>query len=233
MGRGQSYDLKEKDHPMSALTLILGNKNYSSWSMRPWLALAQTGAAYEEIVIPLDRPETAASIAAYSPSGKVPVLRDGELTVWDSLAIIEYLAERFPEAGLWPAAADARAIARSVSAEMHAGFQALRTHMPMNIRAALPGRGRADGVEADIARVTAIWRDCRSRFGGDGAFLFGAFSAADAMFAPVVTRFQTFAVDLDPVSRAYADAVLNWPIVAAWCKAAADEPWSQARYDDL
>ncbi|MBL8659673.1 MAG: glutathione S-transferase family protein [Rhodospirillales bacterium] len=218
---------------MSALTLILGNKNYSSWSMRPWLALAQTGAAYEEIVIPLDRPETAASIAAYSPSGKVPVLRDGELTVWDSLAIIEYLAERFPEAGLWPAAADARAIARSVSAEMHAGFQALRTHMPMNIRAALPGRGRAEGVEADIARVTAIWRDCRSRFGGDGAFLFGAFSAADAMFAPVVTRFQTFAVDLDPVSRAYADAVLNWPIVAAWCKAAADEPWSQARYDDL
>lgn len=218
---------------MSALTLVIGNKNYSSWSMRPWLALAQTGAAFDEIVIPLNRPETATSIAAHSPSGKVPVLRDGALTVWESLAIIEYLAERFPQAGLWPAAADARAIARAVSAEMHAGFQALRMHMPMNIRAALPGRGRADGVEADIARITAIWRDCRSHFGGDGAFLFGAFSAADAMFAPVVTRFQTYAVDLDPVSRAYADAVLAWPIVGAWCKAAADEPWSQPRYDNL
>ncbi len=217
---------------MSAITLIIGNRNYSSWSMRPWLALAQTGAAFDEIVVPLNQPETAAAIAAHSPSGKVPVLRDGALTVWDSLAIIEYLAERFPQAGLWPAPAEARAVARAVSAEMHAGLQALRAHMPMNIRATFPGRGRADGVQADIERIEAIWCDCRGRFGAGGAFLFGAFSAADAMFAPVVTRFQTYAVDLDPVSRAYADAILAWPIVAAWCQAAADEPWSQPRYDN-
>lgn len=218
---------------MTAMTLVIGNKNYSSWSMRPWLVLTQTGADFDEIVIPLDQPGTAEAIAAHSPSGKVPVLRDGALTVWDSLAIIEYLAERFPQAGVWPTAADARAVARAVSAEMHAGFQAVRTNMPMNIRARLAGRGRADGVGADIARITAIWRDCRGRFGADGPFLFGAFCAADAMYAPVVTRFQTYAVELDPVSDAYAQAVLNWPGVSAWCAAAAAEPWSQARYDNL
>lgn len=218
---------------MTAMTLVIGNKNYSSWSMRPWLTLTQVGAAFEEIVVPLDQPETGEAIAAHSPSGKVPVLRDGALTVWDSLAIIEFLAERFPQAGVWPTAADARAVARAVSAEMHAGFQALRANMPMNIRARFPGRGRADGVDADIARITAIWCDCRSRFGADGPFLFGAFCAADAMYAPVVTRFQTYAVELDPVSDAYAQAVLNWPGVAAWCAAAAAEPWSQARYDNL
>lgn len=218
---------------MPAMTLVIGNKNYSSWSMRPWLALAQTGAAYDEVVIPLDRPETGRAIAAHSPSGKVPVLHDGALTIWDSLAIVEYVAERFPQAGLWPVAADARATARAVSAEMHAGFQALRANMPMNIRARLPGRGRAAGVDADIARIAAIWRDCRSRFGGEGAFLFGAFSAADAMYAPVVTRFRTYGVELDPASAAYAEAVLAWPAVVAWCKAAAAEPWAQPRYDDL
>lgn len=218
---------------MTAMTLVIGNKNYSSWSMRPWLTLAQTGAAFDEVVVPLDRPETAADIATHSPSGKVPVLHDGALAIWDSLAIIEYLAERFPRAGLWPAPADARAVARSVSAEMHAGFQALRTHMPMNIRARLPGRGRGDGVDADIARITAIWRDCRSRFGANGVFLFGAFSAADAMFAPVVTRFRTYGVDLDPASAAYAQAVVDWPVVASWCQAAAAEPWSQPRYDNI
>ena len=216
---------------MATLSLVIANKTYSSWSLRAWLALKRTAEAFEEIVIPLDRPETAAEIALHTPAGKVPVLKDGAMTVWDSLAIVEYLAERFPAAKLWPEAADARAHARAVTAEMHAGFQALRQNMPMNVRASKPGRGRTPEVEADVARIAQLWRDCRARFGQGGPFLFGPFSAADCFYAPVVTRFVTYGVTLDPVCQAYADAVLVWPALVEWCTAARAEPWRIAKYE--
>lgn len=216
---------------MDKLTLVIANKAYSSWSLRPWLALKHVGAAFEEVVIPLRLPETAASIARWSPAGKVPVLRHGAVTVWESIAIIEYLAELFPEAHLWPADPVARAYARTISAEMHAGFVPLRSNMTMNLRRRLPGRGRSAEVEKDIARITAMWRDCRARFGHSGAFLFGAFSNADAMYAPVVTRFETYGVDLDAECRAYADAVLGLPAMQAWYADAAAEPWTIAEYE--
>ena len=182
---------------MSAFTLVIGNRNYSSWSLRPWLAMKMAGVAFEEVVISLRREETAAEIARHSPGGKVPALRHGELVVWESIAILEYIAEAFPEARLWPRQREARAVARAVSAEMHAGFAALRTHMPMNIRGSKPGRGRTPEVEKDIRRVVALWADCRMRFGAGGPFLFGGFGNADAMYAPVVTRFATYAVTLE------------------------------------
>ncbi len=210
---------------MSAFTLVIGNKNYSSWSLRGWLAARQAGIDFTEELVLLQEPDCRQTLLAHSPAGKVPVLVHGERVIWDSLAIIEYLAELRPTAGLWPESAMARAYARSVAAEMHAGFAALRSHMPMNLRASLPGKGRGPGVEADIARITEIWRDCRARFGQDGAFLFGSFSAADAMYAPVVARFRTYAVPLDPDCQAYADAILAWPAFTAWRTAALDEPW--------
>jgi glutathione S-transferase len=216
---------------MSELTLVIANKAYSSWSLRPWLALMHAGVMFEEIVIPLRRPETADAIARHTPAGKVPVLRHGEVIIWESIAILEYLAELFPDAGLWPAERAARAHARTVSAEMHAGFTALRSNMPMNVRASLPGRGRTPEVARDVARITALWRDCRARFGDGGPFLFGAFGNADAMFAPVVTRFQTYGVELDPVSQAYADAVLHHPAMRAWYQGAHGEEWVIGDYE--
>ncbi|MBL8687612.1 MAG: glutathione S-transferase family protein [Rhodospirillaceae bacterium] len=208
-----------------ALTLVVGNKNYSSWSMRPWLVLKKSGAAFEEVVIPLDRPETRAEIFKHSPSGFVPTLKDDELTIWESLAICEYLAEKFPEANLWPKDPSARAIARSVSNEMHSGFSALRTNMPMNVRGNLPGKGRAPGVQEDINRISAIWRDCRTRFGQNGPYLFGAFSIADAMYAPVASRFVTYQVDLDADAKAYVNTLWSDPAMAAWVEGARREPW--------
>lgn len=202
--------------PALTLTLVIGNKNYSSWSLRPWLVLRQAGIPFEEVRIPLWQPESATLLATWSPSGKVPALHDGDIRVWDSLAICEYLNERFPEQGLWPADAAARAVARSVSAEMHAGFDALRQNMVMNIRARYPGKGRTPECLADIDRIVAIWTDCRARFGSDGDFLFGRFGIADAMFAPVVLRFQTYDVALEGAARAYADAVLALPALQAW-----------------
>ncbi|MDP7668605.1 MAG: glutathione S-transferase, partial [Rhodospirillales bacterium] len=163
--------------------------------------------------------------ARRSPSCRVPVLEEGGRTVWETLAIIEYLHERFPDRGLWPANAEARAVARAVSAEMHAGFAALRAHMPMNLRKSLPGRGRGPGVADDIARIEAIWGDCRHRFGDGGPFLFGAFSAADAMYAPVATRFATYGVELDAACGAYRDTVMALPALGAWSEAARAEPW--------
>lgn len=216
---------------MHNLTLVIANKAYSSWSLRPWLALKQAGAVFSEVVIPLRLPETAQAIARWSPAGKVPVLRHGATTVWESIAIIEYVAELFPRAGLWPTDPAARAHARTLSAEMHSGFVPLRSNMQMNVRRQLPGRGRTPEVEKDIARITAMWRDCRARFGRGGPFLFGAFSNADAMYAPVVTRFQTYAVDLDDESRAYVDAVLALPAMRAWYADAAAEPWTIAEYE--
>lgn len=201
---------------MTPLTLVIGNKNYSSWSMRPWLVLRQAGIAFKEVRIPLYWPESAAQLTAWSPSGLVPALHDGEIKVWDSLAICEYLNERFPEKQLWPLDAAGRAVARSVSAEMHAGFGALRQNMTMNIRGRFPGKGRTPECLADIGRIVAIWTDCRARFGGGGDFLFGRFCIADAMYAPVVLRFLTYGVALDGAARDYAEAVLALPALQEW-----------------
>jgi glutathione S-transferase len=205
------------------LVLTIGNQNYSSWSLRPWLALEHTGAPYESIVIPLYRADSPGRISARSPSGRVPVLDHDGLVIWDSLAICEYLAEAFPDAHLWPSDRAARAHARSVSAEMHSSFSALRTNMGMNIRARLPGYGRTPDSLRDIERVRAIWTGCRSRFGAGGPYLFDAFSIADAMFAPVVLRFRTYAVELDAVARAYSDAMLERPALKKWIQAAEAE----------
>ena len=210
---------------MAELTIIVGNKNYSSWSLRGWLALRQTGADFEEVVVPLDLPDSKENLLRQSPSARVPVLRHHGLTVWDSLAIGEYLAERFPAAGLWPEDVRARAVARAVSAEMHAGFVALRTHMPMDIRGRYPGLGRGPGVAEDIGRIVALWEECRATYGAGGDFLFGAFSLADAAYAPVVTRFATYAVALEGPAAAYRDAVLAWPALRDWTAAAQEEPW--------
>ncbi|WP_223642008.1 glutathione S-transferase family protein [Corallococcus sp. EGB] len=215
---------------MSELTLVVGSKNYSSWSLRPYLALAHTGQPFQEVLVPLDTPETAALIALHSPSGRVPVLKHGDTLVWDSLSICEYLAEAFPEAKLWPTDRAARAMARSVTSEMHSGFQALRTNLPMNItaRKTVPGVD-APGVHADIARIQALWEGCRERYGKGGPFLFGAFTIADAFFAPVVTRFVTYGVPFRPQNIAYRDAVLGLPAMLKWTEAARGEP-ELARY---
>ncbi len=216
---------------MSHLTLVIANKTYSSWSLRPWLAMRMAELPFAEVVIPLDQPTTRAEILKVSPSGRVPVLHHGALVIWDSLAIIEYVAELAPAAQLWPNDRAARALARSVSAEMHAGFAALRAQLPMNVRARIPLTALSPEVTEDVARVTALWRDCRGRFGAGGDFLFGTFTAADAMFAPVVTRFQTYGIEVDPVCRAYCDAMLALPAMEQWISAAMAEPWTIAKYE--
>jgi glutathione S-transferase len=201
---------------MSDYTLVIGNKNYSSWSLRPWLAMRQAGLPFREVRIPLYTPESKAQIRSYSPSGKVPCLVDGALAVWDSLAICEYLAERHPQAKLWPADPYARAVARSISAEMHSGFQNLRSNMSMNCRKRFPGMGRTVEVAGEIERVQRSWGEARAKHGASGPFLFGAFTIADAMYAPVVLRFRTYAVQLNPVCREYADAILALPAMQQW-----------------
>jgi glutathione S-transferase len=206
-------------------TLVIANKCYSSWSLRPWILLKQLGIGFDEILIPLGQPDTPARIREHSPAGRVPILKDGDLTIWDSLAITEYAAERWPEAQVWPRERNARALARSISAEMHSGFQALRNGCPMNLGKKFGPRDRGEAVGRDVARIDAIWEDARSRFGEAGPFLFGAFSAADAMYAPVVTRFDTYSVEVSPVSRAYMDAVLALPAFQEWRGAALREPW--------
>ncbi len=203
------------------MKLIVGNKNYSSWSLRAWLAMKVAGIAFDEERIPLYGPDSKQKILAFSPAGKVPCLMDGGLAIWDSLAICEYLAEKHP--WLWPQDPAARAVARAVSAEMHSGFQNLRTHMSMNIRRHLPGKGRTPEVLAEIARIVAMWTDCRARFGQGGAFLFGRFSVADAMYAPVVVRFLVYEVELPGACRAYADSVLALPAMQEWIAAAKAE----------
>lgn len=209
---------------MTELTLIIGNKVFSSWSLRPWLALKQIGLPFREVQILLRRPETKAEILKHSPSGKIPCLIDGTLSVWDSLAILEYVNELKPDARLWPKDRAARAIARAVSAEMHSGFAALRQHLPMDLkREPAPGTWPADAA-ADIERVQAIWAECRTRFGVGGPFLFGHFTAADAIYAPVVTRFHRHGVGLDPILLAYRDAVLALPAMREWTASAGAEP---------
>jgi glutathione S-transferase len=216
---------------MSGLTLVIGNKNYSSWSMRAWLLMRQYRIEFEEIQIPLRQPDSLERKFAYSPAGKVPILIDGDMRIWDSLAIVEHLAEKFPDKRLWPPDDDARALARSVSAEMHSGFVNLRSHMPLNCRARRPGAGLGPGVQEDIDRIREIWRECRRRYGVAGEFLFSEFTAADAMFAPVASRFQTYGVELDRVEAEYAQAILAMPTVKSWIEGAHKEPWSIAKFD--
>lgn len=204
---------------MSELTLVIGNKNYSSWSLRPWLVLKQFGIPFQEIRIPLYGPGAKAQILRHSPAGQMPILRDGAITVWDSLAICEYLAERFPAQQLWPAYSAARALARAICAEMHAGFAQMRQHMSMNIRGHFPGLGMTPDVAQDIKRIQTIWRDCRARFGNDGPYLCGAFSIADAFFAPVVLRFATYAPPLDDNAHAYMATLLALPALQEWIAA--------------
>ena len=212
------------------LTLIIGNKNYSSWSMRPWVAMTAFGIPFQEVRVLLDQSDTASKIAAYSACGRVPVLLAGEITIWDSLAICEYLAEQFPDKHLWPQDVAARAMARCVCAEMHSGFAGLRTDMSMNIKANLPGRGRTPAAQADIGRISEIWEECLSRF-GHHQFLFGDFSIADAYFAPVVMRFRTYGVSLAPALNAYCERVQAHPAVARWITEALAETETAPKHD--
>ncbi len=213
------------------LRIVLGNKNYSSWSLRPWLALRHTGQAFEEEVVSLYESSSRAHLQRSSPSGRVPVLYDGELRVWESLAICEYLAERFPDSRLWPQDQRVRAVARSVSSEMHAGFGALRTHLPMNVRKRVQRYEDAPGVATDLARIEQIWNDCRARFGSGGDFLFGKFSIADAMFAPLAFRFQTYNVTLGETAKRYRDTMLALPAMQEWARAGAQESWTLPQFE--
>ncbi len=205
------------------LHLIIGNKNYSSWSLRPWLALKVAGITFEETVISLEAPDFKARVTALSGAGRVPVFIDGDVSVWESLAILEYLAEKFPAAGLWPKEAGARAQARAIASEMHAGFLPLRRHLPMNVARPVKPRALDDGAAADVARIDAIWSECCAKFGGP--FLFGPFGAADAMYAPVVWRFHTYAVEVSAAARAYMRAIMALPAWGEWRDAARREPW--------
>jgi glutathione S-transferase len=202
--------------------LVIGNRNYSSWSLRAWLVLAHLRVPFEVERIPLDLPETAARIRRYSSAGRVPILIEPAATVWDSLAIIEHLAERYPQ--LWPAEPAARAMARSIAAEMHSGFLALRAELPMNIRAIGRRLVPSDAAAADIARIIAIWTEARSRFGASGPWLFGTFSAADAMYTPVASRFRTYGVAIADTLQAYQATVLGSPEMQEWSRLAASEP---------
>jgi glutathione S-transferase len=209
-------------------TLAIGDKNISSWSLRPWLALKTCRIPFAEERVRLRQPDTRAEILRISPSGKVPALKTPNGIVWDSLAILEYLAEQHPLCRLWPEDAEARAAARSISAEMHSGFATLRSDMPMNLLARLPTPPISPALEADIRRIVAIWHDARTRFGKGGPFLFSAFTNADAMYAPVATRFRTYGVDLarfgdDGTAQAYADAILAMPEMAEWTEGAVEE----------
>lgn len=206
-----------------SLTLIIGTKKWSSWSLRPWMAMREAKLPFKEIIIPLRQPDTRARILEYCHAGKVPILIDGREMVWDSLAILEYLAHRFPETKLWPQDLAALACARSIVAEMHAGFMDLRREFPMDIGADVAMPEASAGALADIERVQQIWRDMRGRFGAAGPFLFGRFSIADAMYAPVVTRFRTYNVPVDPVCTAYMDTILALPSMMAWYRAADEE----------
>ena len=215
------------------LRLFIGNKAYSSWSLRPWLLMRQFAIPFDETVIPMYRPETRAAMLAVSPNGKVPALHDGDLVVSESIAIVEYLAERFPDRAVWPRDRAARALARAVSAEMHAGFVKLRQACPTNFRRPPRAVPISPEVRADVDRIEALWADARARFGQGGPFLFGAFSAADAMYAPVVNRLHAYAVPVGPETRAYMEAVMALPAWRDWIAGGAAEPWHNADTDAL
>jgi len=206
-----------------ALHLTIGNKNYSSWSFRPWIALKVAGIPFEETVIPIHYPGSKEKFLARSPGGKVPILQDGAVTVWESLAILEYVAETHPE--LWPRDAAARAHARAIASEMHAGFVPLRRQCPMNMWRPVKKLALSAETAANVSRIDAMWSDCRARFGAGGPFLFGRFTAADAMYAPVVSRFHTYAVEVGAASAAYMQAVMALPAWQEWYAAALQEEW--------
>ncbi|HLG81082.1 MAG TPA: glutathione S-transferase family protein [Bradyrhizobium sp.] len=216
------------------LTLVIGNKNYSSWSMRPWLALRANDIAFEEVFIPLytDDPADKQRILSFSRAGKVPALVDGDITVWDSLAIIEYLAERFPQAKLWPEDRAMRAHARSISAEMHSGFMALRSECGMNLHRPVGPVALSADAKANIARVEEIWRECRQAYGKGGPFLFGAFTGADAMYAPVVHRFRTYAIDVGADAKAYMETMMALPAFREWTQAGLAETLRIAKFEN-
>ncbi len=207
------------------LHLVIANKNYSSWSLRPWLAMKVAGIAFEETLIPLDAPDFKSRLTALSGAGKVPVLIDGDTRVWESLAILEYLAEKVTGAALWPEDPAARARARAISSEMHAGFLPLRRQLPMNVRRPVMPRALDADAAADVARIDAIWNECRARFGSGGPYLYGAFTAADAMYAPVVWRFHTYAVEVSAAAGGYMGALMALPAWNEWRDAARREPW--------
>jgi glutathione S-transferase len=215
------------------MKLVIANKLHSSWSLRPWILLTQFGIPFEEVMInfgpTFDDPAWKAKVAAYTPAGKVPALVDGQgaesVQVWESLAIMEYVAENHPHLHIWPKDKAARAMARAISSEMHAGFSALRNACPMNIGFRHPPKDRGPQVAADVARICAIWNEARSRFGAGGPFLFGEFSAADAMYAPVTQRFTGYSISVDPVSQAYVEALQGTPAFQSWKKAALAETW--------
>ncbi len=208
-----------------ALKLIIGNKNYSSWSFRPWLAMKVAGIAFDEEVISLDAKDFKERVTKISGTGKVPALSDGIVQVWESLAILEYLADKFPDARLWPSESAARAQARTIAAEMHAGFVPLRRLLPMNMWRPVRRRELTPEAQSNVCRIDAMWTDCRTRYGAGGDFLFGSFGAADAMYAPVVARLHTYAVEVNAVARAYMDAVMALPAWGEWQAAALKEPW--------
>lgn len=214
------------------LTLAIGNKNYSSWSMRPWVALRAAGIAFEEVVIPL---YTGAAdkqrILNFTRSGKVPALVDGDITVWDSLAIIEYAAERFPDARLWPQDVASRAHARSVSAEMHSGFMPLRNECGMNIHRPIRSKLLSNDARDNVARIQQIWTECRAKYGGQGPYLFGAFTGADAMYAPVIHRFRTYDIEVTPPVRAYMDTMLANAAFREWTDGAMAETLIIERFE--
>jgi glutathione S-transferase len=213
------------------MTLVIANKAYSSWSLRPWILMRHFNIAFDEIVIPLGREESRAEILLHSPSGKCPALRDGGVSVWESLAIIEYLAERHPDSAIWPRATEARAQARSLAAEMHSAFAGLRAHLPMNMRRPVRQFELTPEAAADVARLEQAFAQARKEFGGGGDFLFGDFCAADAMFAPVVNRLHVYDVAVTPQTRAYMDAMMALPAWLAWSADAAAEEWVIERYE--
>ena len=220
--------MAEASSMATGYTLVIGDKNLSSWSLRPWLALKQCGIPFAEERVRLKQAGSKAEILRHTLAGKVPALKTQWGVVWDSLAILEFLAERHPECALWPHRSEARVVARSVAAEMHAGFATLREEMSMDLLARLPPPSIEDMLETDIRRIVAIWKDTRARFGTGRPFLFGAFSNADAMYAPVATRFRTYGVDLarygdDGTASAYAETLLALPAMAEWTKGAVAE----------
>ncbi len=208
-----------------SLTLVIGNKNYSSWSLRPWIAMKAASIPFDEVVIPLYLPGSAEHIRKYSPAGKVPILIDGDDTIWESLAILEHLAEKFPAAKLWPSDARARSFARAAATEMHGGFQPLRQHCTMNLWLPVKQRPQPEEVLANMRRIETLWAECRARFGVGGPFLFGTFGNADAMYAPVVARFHNYGLPVGPATRAYMNAVMALPAWKEWYDAAMKETW--------
>ncbi len=210
---------------MGKLILVIGNKNYSSWSMRPWFLMKHFKIEFNEILLQLGKPESKNEILKYSPSGKVPVLIHGDTTIWESIAIMEYVAEIFPKKNLWPKDAATRAVARAVVAEMHAGFMNLRKTCPMNVRANKPLKEISPEVKADINRITQLWEDCRKKFGKNGDFLFGEFSIADAMYAPVIWRFHTYSLPISGIAKKYFDHMFNLPSMREWHTEALNEPY--------